>query len=275
MQYDGIYKILNDYYYNNKSDNVLNINQIVIDGKEQYLKHIFERSNPHDKDYIIFERFKDPNTIILDIGANYGISIASFRAVGVKSKIISFEPIPLYMTFFEAIKKRDNSFEYFSTGLYNKESRNLKFVIPVLNGEGLTSLTSASKEPNTDLLAKHVIRFNETWRENREITSFNICEFFADTLPLDLLIDENQEHFLHSIVGIKIDVEGLEFEVLQGAINTINKHKPLIMIEGANRDANIANLMKEMGYIFCTNIDGELRHTEKVVSDVNGFFLHP
>lgn len=35
---------------------------------------------------------------------------------------------------------------------------------------------------------------------------------------------------------IKIDVEGMEMDVLQGAVNTLKKHKPLLYIETTTDD---------------------------------------
>ena len=46
---------------------------------------------------------------------------------------------------------------------------------------------------------------------------------------------------------IKIDVEGLEYKVLNGARNLISKHKPLIFVEVANYD-NVMKFFKELGY---------------------------
>jgi len=49
---------------------------------------------------------------------------------------------------------------------------------------------------------------------------------------------------------IKIDVEGMELEVLQGAVQTINRYKPYLYVE-CDREAKVENLVKfirNMGY---------------------------
>lgn len=46
---------------------------------------------------------------------------------------------------------------------------------------------------------------------------------------------------------IQLDVEGFELSVLQGALNTIRKYKPLIQLERFDRDENVA-YMEAIGY---------------------------
>ena len=55
---------------------------------------------------------------------------------------------------------------------------------------------------------------------------------------------------LQKIDIIKIDVEGMELDVLQGAELTVNKHKPLLYIETATEEnlIQISNYLKEFGY---------------------------
>ena len=54
----------------------------------------------------------------------------------------------------------------------------------------------------------------------------------------------------NNVSGIKIDVEGYEAKVIQGAINTIREHRPLIIAEALN-EASISELfsiMEKEGY---------------------------
>lgn len=74
--------------------------------------------------------------------------------------------------------------------------------------------------------------------------------------------------------AIKIDVEGMELEVLQGAVHLIDKHRPLLIVEAldAEADAAIREWMDHHGYavlgvfnatptLVCTPITGTARST--------------
>lgn len=62
-------------------------------------------------------------------------------------------------------------------------------------------------------------------------------------VTLDRFIPENVP------VGfIKVDAEGMEIEVLQGAMNIIAKHKPMLYLESAPGDTDLIRCVKEMGY---------------------------
>lgn len=52
-----------------------------------------------------------------------------------------------------------------------------------------------------------------------------------------------------TLVGfMKVDAEGMEVEVLQGAINIIHKHRPALYLESNPGDADLIRCVKEMGY---------------------------
>jgi len=55
---------------------------------------------------------------------------------------------------------------------------------------------------------------------------------------LDLQLHRLDDFNLKNIDYIKIDVDGFELRVLQGATNTINTYKPLLVIEQENNDTS-------------------------------------
>jgi len=81
---------------------------------------------------------------------------------------------------------------------------------------------------------------------------------------------------------IKIDTEGTENLVLEGASAIIRQHKPIIICETLfNKiEAKLENIMKAHGYLFFNHLNGALHQTDTIVRPVdNGvsdcFFVHP
>lgn len=52
----------------------------------------------------------------------------------------------------------------------------------------------------------------------------------VESVTIDKVVNE-KENFKENVAGIKIDIEGMEREAIQGAKNTIRKYKPAIIIE--------------------------------------------
>jgi len=78
-------------------------------------------------------------------------------------------------------------------------------------------------------------------------------------VPLKRLDGVVEELRLKHVDAIKIDVEGAEIQVLKGAVNTITRFKPFIVIEV--RDSNInefAQVMKSLGYSCKELIEGAI-----------------
>src|SRR5215472_7702843 len=62
------------------------------DGHLDWIDEMLTRSEPHDPDYRIFGKLRDPSSTIIDVGAHYGYSAASIWAVGSTTCVLSFEP---------------------------------------------------------------------------------------------------------------------------------------------------------------------------------------
>ena len=54
---------------------------------------------------------------------------------------------------------------------------------------------------------------------------------------------------------IKIDVEGMGFDVVKGALNSIKKHRPHLFLEAETQDEFIRlnNYLRRLGYLKLTN----------------------
>jgi FkbM family methyltransferase len=141
--------------------------------------------------------------VVIDIGANVGnVSLGFSKLVGETGKIYSFEPDPLN---FKRFKKNVdlNHFKNIETlnfGLGNKKGSFSIVVHDELN-RGMNRLVENAPSENTVL-----------------------CE----VLVLDDFISQNK---VNKVDLIKIDVEGFEKKVLEGAYETLKFQRPILFIE--------------------------------------------
>tara|TARA_B100000212_G_C27327203_1_gene512901 strand:+ start:131 stop:988 length:858 start_codon:yes stop_codon:yes gene_type:complete len=146
-----------------------------------------------------FRKFADPNGTMVDVGANVGLysCLSSFYFAAV----LSFEIHPeTFSSLINNSSQRDN-ITPFNLGLSDRESSVwLKYVE---HNSGNCSI-----EKNTDF-------------EKEDVKQ-------AQTITLDAFINESR---IRNISFIKIDVEGHEKKVLEGAESTLAQYKPVLLVE--------------------------------------------
>jgi FkbM family methyltransferase len=245
------------------------------DGDVAYVAEMMKRTQPHDDDYQIFRIFQDPDSLILDLGANWGYSVGSLGAVGARSHIVSVEAIPSHEPCLAEVKRlRQDGFNYFITGL-SDHSGSLQFVTPVVNDVGLSALSSASEDVSFEYLAKNVVSYIKTWIDDDKLC-FRLCTSEVPVTTLDRMVQDHPDIFSHrSVVAIKVDVEGWETEVLRGGTQLLRSHRPLVMAEGGNRYHGVRELMASLDYCFAERQGEKLVFQEGIGVLSNGFFLHP
>jgi len=77
------------------------------------------------------------------------------------------------------------------------------------------------------------------------------------------------------VAAIKMDVEGFEAQALKGAEKTVARDRPLLILEGGNRDADAKAFLDANGYVLTRRIGSQLQQTGGVAEGVNGIFVHP
>lgn len=187
------------------------------------------KNDKNEKDIFLFiEQLNNHHKegIVLDVGANIGIT------TGVLSNqtnffIHAFEPLPLNYHVFEKVidkLKIGNRVRLHKIALGNYEGY-CDMVLPVLNNVKQHGLT-------------HVI--------DPTITAFNDGEK-ATKIPINKLDNLFKNEI---ILGIKLDVENFEFEVLKGREHILKLQKPIIYIElwdNENRQ-NCFRYLRGLGY---------------------------
>lgn len=166
---------------------------------------------PYEEDWIFFENFKiKKNSIIIDIGAHWGESAISFSKY-YGNKIFCYEPNPFIFKKLKTKTKKLNV-KLFNYGI-GKKGRDALYVPCFLNHH--LSLWASS---NLLQLKKRITKYTFI---NAERIKYKKIFCFFDKIS----------KFKNKVSIIKIDVEGLEYEVIKEINNIIDKDKPLIFIE--------------------------------------------
>lgn len=195
-------------------------------GKQIISNGLFEKETILLVERITLDLKKEINnkSVFVDIGANIG-NHTCYLARHFE-KVISFEPSPLISKILNANVLLNNLESQVT--LIEKALSNEKNILEFYTNKGTDNLGGSS------LIKERCINENGVKVEVEK----------GDNVLEELLIFDDK------ITLIKIDVEGHEFEVLQGLTRTINKHLPIIVFETENGEKTISclNLLKSEGY---------------------------
>ena len=184
-----------------------------------------------------------------DVGANVGLYTWEVRKVCPTRKILAFEPDPENIKLLEKTLRGANlqNVEICKYALSNQLAEVSFFQ------DNLTSATGC------------VAGKDKPWIEQYLNGSAN--EIRVKTETLDSILRKDRTPSL-----IKIDVEGHEVEVLQGARNTIREAKPMMIIESfPPKQSTVLSLLHELGY---RSMDAD-HHTSINPKTTNLFAWHP
>ncbi len=215
------------------------------------LKRFDAQSQPELK--ICRDILSSLNGTFVDVGANIGLY--TFYLAERASNVISVEPIPWT---YEILTYNINKF-----GLKNVEAVN----VGLSNAAGKANFTVP--ETKEGIQNYYRARIAPDHKDGIKVK----------VLTLDHLIRE-REREVKDIALIKIDVEGHYLECVQGAMETIEKHRPALLIEvdedpdkeGSNAK-RLSSKLTEKGYRDFVLHEGYLKPREKGVQAINYFFL--
>ena len=185
--------------------------------------------------YKVLSHYKTDGKTIWDVGAHTGYHTLSFsKLVGNQGSVCAFEPNPYNLERLEQNLQRNINF-----------SQNITLVKYALSNSDGEACFSVSKEVDNGRssgshLDKAVVpELQEIYESFHEIAVL--------TAKADTLVANN-------IVGIpsfvKIDVEGAESLVLQGALDLLIKHKPILILEIHNiiMMFEVQKILYDIGY---------------------------
>lgn len=147
----------------------------------------------------VMSRVLSPESCCVDIGCHQGQFLTEYMHCSPKGHHFAFEPIP---HLFEKLRENFSSAEIYNIALSNKSGDTSFYIIP--DAPALSGLN------RRETISKELPRQEITVRTER----------------LDAVIPEKMKIDL-----IKIDVEGAEGLVISGALNTIARNKPYIVLE--------------------------------------------
>ena len=215
-------RIMAEYYYNKTPNQIYSF---FYEGKRVSLflpfrKDLIEQTIIVKKTFFeaselnIVREFIPENTVYVDIGANIGNHLIFFGLFTSSKKIYGFEPnSEIFPILMENVK------------LNNLEQKTILKQVAIGSEKSKGELVGSCDKTHIAYTDKGVC----------------VCETGnIDILPLDLVVEEK-------IGFMKIDVEGMELDVIKGSMNRISSDKPIIFIE-SDKIEKVIELLNPKNY---------------------------
>jgi FkbM family methyltransferase len=194
---------------------------------------LFRMRLPHERDFRALPLLKFSNhPLLVDVGANIGQSVLSLYTVFPAATVVSFEPNPTVFRKLQRLTKKFPRLTVIPNGLSDRTGEAELFV-PSYNGTVLSVLASFDYESAKNWLNPDTV----LWFDPTKLT------VLSRRLTLVRLDDCGlQPDF------IKIDVQGLEYRVLAGGLETIRTYRPVIMAETIRCGSDAHKIVEPLGY---------------------------
>lgn len=174
------------------------------------------------QEFDFFDQFLTAQSNVIDVGANIGTHAVYFAKKCNQGSVVAIEP-QLYI--FEMLAAN-----LLINGCYN--------TVPV--HAGASSKPGVVRMVNINPFVEHKINYGEFKINNSADKGID-----TSIITLDAYVNLNKFNL------IKLDVEGLEVEVLNGAKKLLKKHQPFLYVEFNNKQGNdqLLNKIYELDYV--------------------------
>ncbi len=179
------------------------------------------RSHYEEGTLLLIEKLLPEGGVFVDVGANIGVmSTFAARHVGDKGLVFAFEPDAVNFTRLTWARER------------NRLPQMLPFPVALGANRGVASLMGA---PGGDGGLSSLVKI-EGFQEQSTVPVVRMDEYLLTFAPARIDL-------------IKIDVEGFERDVVEGATKILERYKPAVIMEMVNDDAVLAGeALYRLGY---------------------------
>jgi FkbM family methyltransferase len=188
---------------------------------------------PHEADFAAFRHFSHRNGLFLDIGANSGESVLSFRLFNRTAPILSIEPNPYHEPDLRFLKRRIDNFDYLLCGA-SDSSGWATLHVPVYRDLPLTGEASFYRE---QAIGNYWVR--------EQVGAGALDAVRLIELPVEV---KRLDDLALRLAFVKIDVQGFESKVVAGLQRTIAESQPVLLLERSGCDEALQEQFADLGY---------------------------
>jgi FkbM family methyltransferase len=213
------------------------------------------RRKPFDVDFNAIGLFPDVEGLLyLDVGANRGQSTDAIMLRSANSRIELFEPNQLLCRNLERLFASSERVSVNCFGL-GDETADLPLYVPFYKNwmfDGLASFDEASarrwlQEDRLYFFKEELLTVRELRCKTKRLDELGLAPFF-----------------------MKLDVQGYEAQALRGGERTLERHRPIVLLEAPPEDESM-RFLERLGYRHFSFKDGVF--VEGVVETANTYFL--